>query len=85
MRSVEITRAGDRSIFDQLVEMRSWLAEVGIRITDLRSVRILNSRVTYSATFEQAADAERFLQAVSLLDQHGRRKPNEQRARPNLH
>jgi hypothetical protein len=63
MRSVEITRAGDRSISDQLGEMRRWLDDAGIRATDLHAVRILRSRVTFSATFERGADAERFLRA----------------------
>jgi hypothetical protein len=49
MRSVEITRAGDQSIEDQLGGMRSWLDREGIRVTDLHAVRILNARVTFTA------------------------------------
>ena len=68
MRSVEITRAGDQSIADQLVGMRRWLDDAGIPATDLRAVRILKARVTYGATFERAADADRFLRAFGDLD-----------------
>ena len=41
MRSVEITRAGDRAVGDQLTEMRRWLDREGIRISILQAVRIL--------------------------------------------
>jgi hypothetical protein len=68
MRSVEFTRAGDQSIADQLSGMRRWLDDAGIRITDLHAVRILKGRVTYSATFERAADADRFVGAFGDLD-----------------
>jgi hypothetical protein len=68
MRSVEITRAGDQSIEDQLGGMRSWLDREGIRVIDLRAVRILNARVTFTATFERAADADRFVGAFGDLD-----------------
>ena len=68
MRSVEITRAGDQSIAAQLSGMRRWLDDAGIRITDLHAVRILKGRVKYSPTFEQAADADRFLRAFGDLD-----------------
>ena len=64
MRSVEITRAGDQWIEDQLGGMRSWLDREGIRVTDLHAVRILNARVTFTATFERAADADRFVGGV---------------------
>jgi hypothetical protein len=68
MRSVEITRAGDQSISEQLGGMRQWLDDAGIRATDLRAVRILKGRVIYSATFEQAADADRFVGAFGDMD-----------------
>jgi hypothetical protein len=68
MRGVEFTRAGDLSIADQLGGMRRWLDDAGIRATDLHAVRILKGRVTYSATFERAVDADRFLQAFGNLD-----------------
>jgi hypothetical protein len=48
--------------------MRRWLDDAGIRITDLHAVRILKGRVTYSATFERAADADRFVGAFGDLD-----------------
>jgi hypothetical protein len=68
MQSVEITRAGDQPISDQLGGMRRWLDAAGIRATELRAVRILKGRVTYRARFEQAADAERFLEAFGDRD-----------------
>jgi hypothetical protein len=63
MRSLEITRAGDLSVADHLAEMRSWLQREGIRATDLHAVRVLNGRVTFSATFKQGDEADRFLRA----------------------
>jgi hypothetical protein len=63
MRSVEVTRAGDLSIWDQIGEMRRWLDDAGIRATDLHAVHVSRGRVTFSTTFEQAADANRFLRA----------------------
>ena len=68
MRNVTITRAGDQSISDQLDEMQHWLGREGIRATDLRAVRILKGRVTFSATFEQEADADRFIKEFGDLD-----------------
>jgi hypothetical protein len=68
MRSIEVTRAGDRSVTDQLAEMRRWLDRQGVRATDLHAVRILAGRVTFSAVFERAADADRFRRAFGVLD-----------------
>jgi hypothetical protein len=68
MRIVEITRAGDQSVGEQLAEMRCWLDREGIQATDLNAVRVLKLRVTYSATFQDAMDADRFVQAFGDLD-----------------
>ena len=68
MRTVKVTPAGDRSISDQLSEMRRWLDREDIRVTDLHAVRILKARVTYSATFEHSTDADRFVGAFGDLD-----------------
>jgi hypothetical protein len=68
MRTVEVTRAGDQSVTDQLAEMRCWLDREGIQATDLHAARVLNVRVTYSATFREAIDADRFVQAFGDLD-----------------
>ena len=65
MRSVEITRSGALSIADHLAEMRRWLDHADIRATDLHAARILEGRVAFQATFEQAIDADRFLRAFS--------------------
>ena len=68
MRTVEVTRAGDQSVADQLAEMRCWLDREGIQATDLHAVRVLNLQVTYSATFRDAMAADRFVQAFGDLD-----------------
>ena len=59
---IEVTRAADQSIAEQLAEMQRWLDQEGIRATDLHAVRVLNLRVTYRATFRNATDANRFVQ-----------------------
>ena len=61
MRSVEITRTGALSVADHLAEMRSWLKREGIQEINLYAARILHGRVTFSATFKQAAEADRFV------------------------
>ena len=43
MRSIEVTRAADQFVAEQLAEMRRWLDREGIRATDLYAVRILAS------------------------------------------
>ena len=48
MRSVEITRAGDRAVADQLTEMRRWLDREGIRVSLLQAVRILKGRAAHT-------------------------------------
>ena len=60
MRTVEFTGRADRSVGEQVAEMRRWLDDKGIRVTDLKA-RVLHARVTFTGDFEQAADAERFL------------------------
>ena len=59
MQTVEVTRAGDLSIADHLAEIRGWLEREGIQQTELHAVRVLNGRVTFAATFKQAAEADR--------------------------
>jgi hypothetical protein len=71
MRSVQITRSGALSITDHLAELQQWLDHADIRAADLRAVRIMGARVTFSAIFERAIDADRFLRVfgeVSLID-----------------
>jgi hypothetical protein len=65
MRSVEITRAGNLSVADHLAEIRGWFDRAGIQATDLQVVRVLSGQVTFSATFERADDADRFLRAFN--------------------
>jgi hypothetical protein len=63
MRSVEITRAGNLSVADHLAEIRGWLSRASIQATDLQAVQLLHGRITFSATFEQADEADHFLRA----------------------
>lgn len=60
MPTVELTRRADRPVGDQLAEIRRWLDDNGIRATELHA-RILHGGVTFTATFKQAGDAQRFL------------------------
>ena len=62
MPTIEVTRAADLSVADQLAEMRAWLDREGIRVTELRALRVLGGRVTFEATFAQASNADRFRQ-----------------------
>jgi hypothetical protein len=68
MPSVEFTRPGDQSIADQLAEMQRWLDHEGIPVSDLRALCILSGHVTYSAKFDDAADASRFVKAFGDQD-----------------
>jgi hypothetical protein len=52
----------------RLGEMRRWLDRAGIPVKDLHAVRVLKGRVTFSATFEQTVDTDRFVQAFGDLD-----------------
>ena len=60
MRSVEVTRAGNRSIADQLAEMREWLAREGIAALELEPGQIRLARASFRAVFASEAEAERF-------------------------
>jgi hypothetical protein len=60
MRRIEITRAGDASIADQLSEMRAWLRSVGIEPLQLEPLRILHGLATFRAGFASVEEAERF-------------------------
>jgi hypothetical protein len=62
MRRVEITRAGDASIADQLKEMRARLRARQIEPLQLEPMRILNGLATFQARFATTAEAERFRQ-----------------------
>jgi len=61
MRMIEISRNGDRSIADQMTEMRSWLDSNGIKAIRLEPSRILNGRVSFRAAFANSGDADRFI------------------------
>jgi hypothetical protein len=65
MRSVEITLDGGVPLSDRIAELQRWLDREGIQAVDLRVVRLLRGRATFSATFAEAVDADRFLQAFS--------------------
>jgi len=61
MRTVEFTRGGDDTLTEQISQMRRWLDKAGITAGELKTIRILKGRVTFSATFDDTADATRFL------------------------
>ena len=65
MRIVEISQPGNVTASQRLYQMRQWLDDAGIQPTRVHAVRILKGRVTFSATFDLAADAERFVQAFA--------------------
>ncbi len=67
MQAVEVTRAGDLTVSDQLAEMQQWLDAERIRASDLHAVRIMRGRITFGATFQNAADADRFIRAFGDL------------------
>jgi hypothetical protein len=60
MRRIEITRAGDASIADQLSEMHAWLRSQRIEPLQLEPLRILHGLATFRADFATVGDAERF-------------------------
>ena len=60
MTTVEFTGRAERAVGDQLADMRQWLNEQGFQPSDLQA-RVLHARVTFTATFAQRADAERFM------------------------
>jgi hypothetical protein len=60
MRTLEISRTGNTSVADQLLEMREWLVQAGIQSLELEPTRILQARVGFRASFAGAEDAERF-------------------------
>jgi hypothetical protein len=62
MRRIEITRAGDASIADQLSEMHAWLRSQGIEPLQLEPLRILHGLATFHASFATVGEAERFRQ-----------------------
>jgi hypothetical protein len=61
MRTIEISRNGDRTIAEQMAEMRLWLDSNGIRALRLDPSRILNGRVSFRAIFAAGNDADRFI------------------------
>jgi hypothetical protein len=62
MRRIEITRAGDASIADQLSEMHAWLRSERILPLQLEPLRILHGLATFDASFATVEEAERFRQ-----------------------
>jgi hypothetical protein len=60
MLTLEIRRIGNSSVADQMVEMKEWLAEAGIRPLNLEPTSILRARVGFRASFAGADEAARF-------------------------
>lgn len=61
MRTVEITRAGDRPVSEELADMHRWLGEAGIAGVRLETMRVLKARLRFRAHFPDCDDAERFV------------------------
>ena len=68
MRRIEITRAGDASVTDQIAEMRDWLRAAGIEPVELEPLHILRGRVRFRASFARAEEAERFRAAFDAAE-----------------
>jgi hypothetical protein len=64
---VQVSRAGSTSVSEQLDEMHRWLDSEGIRVGDLHAVRILARRITFQATFQDRAEADRFIRVFGDL------------------
>jgi len=62
MRRIEITRAGETSIADQLSEMHAWLRSERILPLQLEPLHILHGAASFHASFATSEDAERFRQ-----------------------
>ena len=62
MRRIEIMRAGDTSIADQLSEMHAWLRSQRIEPLQLEPLRILHCLASFHASFATSDEAERFRQ-----------------------
>jgi len=60
MRRIEITRAGDASIADQLSEMHAWLRSQRIAPLQLEPLHILHGLAAFHASFATIDEAERF-------------------------
>jgi hypothetical protein len=60
MRTLEISRIGNSSVTDQMLEMREWLVQAGIKPLMLEPTRILQARVGFRASFDGAEDAAQF-------------------------
>jgi hypothetical protein len=57
-----VGRDGEQSVADHLAEMRAWLVEQNIVARELTMLHILNFRVVFRATFDDDADADRFVE-----------------------
>ena len=66
MQGVEVTRAGDVPVSDQLDEMRRWLDAERIRATDLGAVTV-SGRAKFTASFATATDVDRFVRRFGDL------------------
>ncbi len=61
MKTVVVSRDGDLSVAAHLSEMRSWLAEHDIAPRELTMLHVLNFRVVFRATFDDAEQADQFV------------------------
>lgn len=61
LKTVVVSRDGKLSIADHTAEMRAWLAQQGIEPRELVMLYVLNLRVLFRATFDENAEADRFV------------------------
>lgn len=62
MKTVVVARGGHQSVADHLAEMRGWLADNNITARELVMLHVLNFRVIFRGTFDNNADADRFVE-----------------------
>lgn len=60
MKTVVVARDGHQSVAEHMAEMQAWLTERTIVARELTMLHVLNFRVVFRASFDSAADADRF-------------------------
>jgi hypothetical protein len=61
LKTVVVARAGNLSVGDHLVEMRSWLSERNIDPRELTMLHVIGFRVVFRAVFDKDGDADLFV------------------------
>jgi hypothetical protein len=61
LKTVVVSRDGNKSVADHLAEMRAWLEGHDIAARDLTMLHVLNFRVVFRATFDSVDHADQFV------------------------